>query len=304
MQESPKLTPRQQQVLDLVQSAMERTGAPPTRAEIASELGFRSANAAEEHLRALARKGVIALIPGTSRGIQLKDTMREQLGLPRTPFRIECYDIATLGGKQSVGSMVVMEDGKPARKAYRQFKIRHTYDAPNDYAMMREVLTRRLERAVAGDPKFLPLPDLLLVDGGQGQLSVAESVCAELGFQQLPLAALAKQQEHLFRPGRAEPIVLEPRCAALRVLRALRDEAHRVANTLHQRLRRGDSLRSVLDDIPGIGAARRTLLLTHFRSTDAIRAASIEELAALPGMNRPAAETVKRYLSGEADSEA
>ncbi len=225
--------------------------------------------------------------------------LREQLGLPRTPFRIECYDIATLQGSHSVGSMVVLEDGKPARKAYRQFRIRNPHDAPNDYAMMQEVLTRRLERAAAGDPKFLPLPDLLVVDGGKGQLSVAVAVCAALGCQQLPLAALAKQHEHLFRPDRSEPIVLEPRSPALRALRALRDEAHRVANTLHQRLRRGDSLRSVLDDIPGIGPARRTLLLTHFRSTDAIRAASVAEMAALPGMNRPAAEKVKRYLSGE-----
>ncbi|NUQ56762.1 MAG: DegV family EDD domain-containing protein, partial [Dehalococcoidia bacterium] len=141
--------------------------------------------------------------------------LRDRLDLPRTPFRIECFDIATLQGDQSVGSMVVMEDGKPLKKAYRQFRIRHDHDAPNDYEMMREVLTRRLKRALDGDPKFLPLPDLLVVDGGKGQLGVAVEVCRALGLQQLPLAALAKRHEHLFVPGRGEPIVLEARMAAL-----------------------------------------------------------------------------------------
>lgn len=224
--------------------------------------------------------------------------LREQLGLGRTPFRIECFDIATLQGDLSVGSMVVFEDGRPLRRAYRQFRIKQPADAPNDYAMMREVLTRRLRRALDADPKFLPLPDLLVVDGGKGQLGVALAVCTELGLQQVPLAALAKQQEQLYVPGRSDPLLLDPRGAALRLLRALRDEAHRFANTFHRRLRRSATLHSILDEIPGVGPRRRTLLLSHFRSTEAIRNASIEELAALPGMNRPAAEAVKRYLAG------
>ncbi|MBI2301372.1 MAG: excinuclease ABC subunit C, partial [Armatimonadetes bacterium] len=119
--------------------------------------------------------------------------------------------------------------------------------------------------------------------------------------QQIPLAALAKRHEHVFVPGRAEPLVFEERTPALRLLRSLRDEAHRFANTYHRRLRRNTALQSILDEIPGVGPRRRTLLLSHFRSTDAIREASIEELASLPGMNLPAAEAVKRYLSGEGD---
>lgn len=223
--------------------------------------------------------------------------LRDRLDLPRTPFRIECFDIATLHGRESVGSMVVLDDGRPLKSAYRRFRIRHESDEANDYAMMREVLTRRLERARAGDAKFLPLPDLLLVDGGQGQLNVAVDVCSELGFQQLPLAALAKRHEHLYLPGRREPVVLDARMPALRLLRALRDEAHRFANTFHQRLRRGQGLTSILDEIPGVGPRRRTLLLEHFRGTEAIRAASVDDIAALPGFNRRVAEAIKQHLA-------
>ncbi len=175
--------------------------------------------------------------------------------------------------------------------------VRHESDEANDYAMMREVLTRRLERARAGDAKFLPLPDLLLVDGGQGQLNVAVDVCSGLGFQQLPLAALAKRHEHLYLPGRREPVVLDARMPALRLLRALRDEAHRFANTFHQRLRRGQGLTSILDEIPGVGPRRRTLLLEHFRGTEALRAASVDDIAALPGLNRRVAEAIKHHLA-------
>lgn len=223
--------------------------------------------------------------------------LRDRLDLPRTPFRIECYDIATLGGDNNVGSMVVFIDGRPSKRDYRQFKIRLDADAPNDYAMMREMLTRRLEKALAGDEKFLPLPDLLLVDGGKGQLGVAREVCQALDLHHVPLASLAKQHEHIFVPGSSEPIVLDARTPALRLLRSARDEAHRFANSAHQRLRRTASLRSILDDIPGVGAKRRTLLLAHFRSTEAIAAATIEEIAAVPGLNRPTAEAVKRHLS-------
>lgn len=229
--------------------------------------------------------------------------LRDRLDLPRTPFRIECYDIATLQGEQSVGSMVVLDEGRPAKRFYRRFTIRTKYDAPNDYEMMREVLTRRLQRALDEDPKFLPLPDLLVVDGGKGQLGVAVEVCEALGLQHLPLAALAKRHEHLFVPGRAEPLVLEARMPAIRILRLLRDEAHRFANTFHQKLRRQTSLRSVLDDIPGIGPARRTALLSHFRSTDKIAEATVDEIAAVPGMNRPAAERLKAYLTSGATDE-
>ena len=270
--------------------------AVPERGEKRQLIELVRANAEESLRQWLADRDQQRL-----RAEEATSDLRDRLDLPRTPFRLECYDIATLMGDQNVGSMVVFVDGRPSKRDYRQFKVRLETDAPNDYAMMREVLTRRLQNALDGDPKFLPLPDLLVVDGGKGQLGVAIEVCAALGLQQIPLAALAKQHEHIFVPARPDPVVLEGRMPALRLLRAIRDEAHRVANTFHQRLRRSSSLRSILDEIPGVGPQRRTNLLMHFRSTAAIAKAEIDEIAAVPGLNRVVAEKIKRWLAGMAE---
>lgn len=224
--------------------------------------------------------------------------LQSKLSLPRLPRRIECYDISNVQGRNAVGSMVVFEEGQPAKKEYRRFKIRVTAERPDDYEMMREVLRRRLARA-RGDDKFRRLPDLLLVDGGKGQLSCATAVLAEMNLADLPAASLAKEREEVFRPGRGDPVVLPVNSPSLHLLQRLRDEAHRFAVEFHRSRRGRAAVRSVLDQAPGIGKTRRTRLLKHFGSLRRIRRATVEELAAVPGMTRPAAESLAEFLRDE-----
>lgn len=231
----------------------------------------------------------------------LLEDLQKHLGMDILPNRIECFDISTIQGSNSVGSMVVTTGGKTDKKNYRHFTIKHTLEItkgmePNDFEMMREVLRRRFQRAIEGDEKFLPLPDLLLIDGGKGQLGVAYEVLQEKNFQDIPVAGLAKQYELLFVPGRKDPIVLPRNSPALHLLQRIRDEAHRFAITHHRKRRGKDQTRSLLDDIPGVGETRRNALLTHFGSLQKIRAASTEELAAVPGMTKPLAEKMQTYL--------
>lgn len=223
----------------------------------------------------------------------------ERLNLDHPPRRIECYDISTLQGREAVGSMVVFKEGRPSKQDYRRFKVRLALDHADDYAMMREVLRRRFRAAQEGHPRFQELPDLVLVDGGPGQLNVALEVLQELGLEGVAAVGLAKRFEQVFRPGEKVPLLLEERSRARQLLQALRDEAHRFANEYHRKLRRQTSLHSILDDIPLIGPKRRTALLSHFASTEAIQRATVEELAAVPGMDRRAAEAVHRYLHQE-----
>ncbi|RYX83779.1 excinuclease ABC subunit UvrC [bacterium] len=227
--------------------------------------------------------------------------LQKQLGLETLPERIECFDISTIQGSNSVGSMVVATGGKPDKKSYRHFTIKHALEItggtePNDFEMMREVLRRRFQRAIEGDEKFLPLPDLLLIDGGKGQLGIAYSVLQEKDLQHIQVAGLAKQFELLFVPGQSEPIALPRNSPALHLLQRIRDEAHRFAITHHRKRRGKDATKSLLDDIPGIGETRRNALLTHFGSLQKIRAASVDEIAAVPGMTRPLAEKMQEML--------
>ncbi len=224
--------------------------------------------------------------------------LQRALGLFAPPHRIECYDISNIQGRQAVGSMVVFRAGKPAKDQYRKFRIRGV-PGPDDYAMMREVLERRFRRGLAEDAAFVEMPDLIVIDGGRGQLSAALAVLRELGLEAVPAFGLAKEHEWLFAPDRPDPIVLPRDSRALHLVQRLRDEAHRFAVGYHRRLRSKASLRSILEEIPGIGPRRRKALLTRFRSLEAIANASVEELAALPGMNRAAAEEVLAYLHGE-----
>jgi excinuclease ABC subunit C len=232
----------------------------------------------------------------------LLDDLQKHLNLETVPRRIECFDISTVQGSFSVGSMVVFKDGKADKKSYRHFTIKHTLEItqgqePNDFEMMREVLRRRLQRALDGDEKFLPLPDLLMVDGGKGQLSSALVVLQEKNLEMIPTVGLAKQHELLFVPDRSEAIALPRNSPALHLLQRIRDEAHRFA-IMHHRKKRGKAqVRSLLDDIPGIGETRRNALLEHFGSLQKIRAASVEEIASAPGMNRAAAEKLQEYLN-------
>jgi len=222
--------------------------------------------------------------------------LAEMLQLPETPHRIECYDVSNIGGEHATASMVVFTEGVADKDSYRRFKMRQTADTPDDYAMMREVLTRRLGRSGSGDGKFLPLPDLIVVDGGKGQLNVAVQVLDDAKMD-IEAVALAKQEEQVFVPEQPEPVDSGPYPRALLLLQRIRDEAHRFAVTHHRVLRGKAMTRSVLDDIPGIGPRRRQELLRAFPSVVAMSRATVEELAAVPTMSRPAAENLLQHLT-------
>jgi excinuclease ABC subunit C len=227
--------------------------------------------------------------------------LAETLSLSTFPQRIEAFDISNTSGGEATGSMVVFENGRPRRDAYRRFKV-HISGKPDDYAMMAEVLRRRFRRGLRelNDPtvtrgKFSELPDLVLIDGGKGQLHVGVDVLKELNIEGMETIGLAKRQEEIFIPGRSRPIVLPETSDALLLLRQIRDEAHRFAITYHRKLRTKRSLSSVLDEIPGIGPKRRSGLLKHFGSIQRIAAASVEEITAA-GVPRKLAERIAKRL--------
>ena len=236
--------------------------------------------------------------------------LQELLGLKHPLRRIEAYDISNLGDRFAVGSMVVLEDGKPASGEYRQFKIR-AVEGQNDFAMMQEIITRRFRRALADDEKFKKLPDLMLIDGGKGQLSAAQaamnfcrslqgktcySKVASSQLPDIPLIALAKRIEEIFVPGKSEPIVLREDNPTLHMIQRLRDEAHRFAVTYHRRLRQKSLSASVLDEIPNVGPRRKQALLQHFGSIEAIREASLDGLLSVKGIPRSVAENIRKHL--------
>jgi excinuclease ABC subunit C len=233
--------------------------------------------------------------------------LQESLDLPEAPLRIECYDISHIMGTEIVGSMVVMEDGLAKRSDYRRFKVR-TLEGQDDFAAMGEVLTRRFtnylrerDEGVQAGKRFSYPPNLVLVDGGKGQLGVAEAVLEELGLEEIPVAALAKRFEEVYRPGDPEPIRIPRDSEALYLLQAVRDEAHRFAITYHRQLRGKAMTRSALDAIPGLGPARRTRLLKEFGSVKRIRGLSEEELTALPWLPASVARNVYAHLHGLVD---
>lgn len=229
------------------------------------------------------------------------------LGLDAPPRRLECFDISNIQGAETVASMVVFEDGKPVPQQYRRFKIK-TVAGPDDFASMREALARRFSRGreerelvntgqmSTRQAKFHRLPDLLVVDGGRGQLSSAVAVLEEQGLSRIRACGLAKEEELIFLPGRSDPVRLPEDSPALKMLQRLRDEAHRFAVTYHRQLRGKRSLRSMLEDIEGVGATRRRELMRAFGSVERIREAGLDELTAVPGMNRRAARAVYDYF--------
>ncbi len=228
------------------------------------------------------------------------------LGLPDPPTRMECYDISNIQGASATGSMVVFVKGTPRKSDYRRFRIK-TVEGADDFAMMAEVLRRRLLRLKAAadqEPRlpgakpdaFALKPDLILIDGGKGQLNAARKVLEDLGITDIALASLAKEREEVFVPDRPDPVPLPPNSQASFLLQRLRDEAHRFAVAYHRTIRQRTGLASSLDRIPGIGPRRRKALLARFGSLDGIRRASVEELAAVPGMTREIAERVKDLL--------
>lgn len=224
--------------------------------------------------------------------------LQEVLGLPVAPGRIECYDVSNLQGSNAVGSMVVFRHGRAVKGEYRRFQIRGV-SGPDDYASLREVLGRRFRRLQAGDPRFAAAPDLILIDGGKGQLSAAIQVMNEMEVGHIPVFGLAKREEEIFVPGTAEPVRLPRDSAALQLLQRVRDEAHRFAVTYHRQLRGQQLTGSTLDAVAGIGPRRKAALLQAFGSVARMREASLEELTAVPGMNRQAAGRLYAHLHSE-----
>ncbi|MBI1856544.1 MAG: excinuclease ABC subunit UvrC, partial [Chloroflexi bacterium] len=234
--------------------------------------------------------------------------LQSALQLPAPPNRIECYDVSNLQGTAIIGSVVVFTQGVPSKNLYRKFNIESVVGAPDDFASMEEMLTRRFRRWQSAqetgsapgskpDASFSLLPDLIIIDGGKGQLGRAVGVLEKAGlFGKVPVIGLAKQQEEIFFPNKSESLMLPRHSQGLYLVQRIRDEAHRYGITAHRRKRSKLGLASQLDSVPGIGPTRRKALLKHFGSVDKIRDATIEELAAVQGVTKSAAESIKAHL--------
>jgi len=256
--------------------------------------------------------------------------LQEQLGMNRPPLVMECFDIANIGATHCVASMVRFKNGVPDNSNYRRYRIRST-TGQNDFIAMAEVIRRRfsrillegkkalgeeaeftqetpletmrrLERELRSDPskvtqsKFVTLPDLIIVDGGKGQLSMAMTELQRLGLSDLPIIGLAKEREEIYRPEIPDPLLISHDRGALKLLQRIRDEAHRWANGYHQLLLRRRMDESLLDDCPGISQARKATLLKTFGSTARLRTATAEQLAAVPGISTTLAATIHDFL--------
>lgn len=221
--------------------------------------------------------------------------LQEYLALEKPPNRIEAFDISNIQGTKAVGSLVVFLKGKPKKDDYRYYKIK-TVEGPNDFAMMAETVRRHYSRALSENR---PLPDLILIDGGKGQLGAAREVLHQLNLGYLPTIGLAKEFEHIFMEGRPDPIILPRDSAALYLVQRVRDEAHRFAITQHRKMRQTQLTVSILDEIPGIGEKRKRALLKHFGTIEKIKEASILELRAVPNLSQEGAQTIFKFFRQE-----
>jgi excinuclease ABC subunit C len=229
------------------------------------------------------------------------ERLAEVLDLPEPPRRLEAYDISHIQGSDAVGSQVVFIDGLPAKQHYRRYRIRNPEVRPghsDDFASHAEVARRRFSKMTSEDQ-----PDLVLIDGGKGQLAAVMAVLAELGLDHLPVFALAKREEEIFRPGDPEPLRLPPQDPARLLLQRLRDEAHRFALAYHRQQRKLRQQASVLEEIPGLGKQRQKLLMEAFRSLARIQMATEEQLAQVPGIGPKLARQIYRYFHPEAETE-
>jgi excinuclease ABC subunit C len=285
--------------------------------------------ATQNAIEALSRERAEWLADAGKRDEALEQ-LTTALGLGRSPERIECYDMSNIQGTSAVGSMIVFVNGRPEPREYRRFRIR-SGETPDDFRMMAEVLRRRFSRASrlrvetgalslaavgadeAPEEGEVPegngrspasdggwaLPDLVIVDGGKGQLSAAMGVMTELGLTDVPLAGLAKRFEELYVPDRSGPVVLPRNSQGLYLVQRIRDEAHRFAITFHREVRAKRALHSELDDVAGIGSSRKKALLKRFGSVRRIREASVDEVAETPGISRDLAQRLKSHLARE-----
>ncbi|WP_298705766.1 excinuclease ABC subunit UvrC [uncultured Veillonella sp.] len=217
--------------------------------------------------------------------------LAEVLDLPRLPERMECFDISHTQGSETVASMVVFEDGKPAKKEYRRFKLKTVQGKPDDFKSMAEIMARRY-----GNETDWPMPDLIIIDGGKGQLNAALPLIRAVGVTDVPVISLAKRIEEVFVEGQSDSIILSHHSPELQLLQQIRDEAHRFAITYHRKLRGKRNLESILDHIEGIGPKRRKALWDVLGTLEQIKGASVEELSAVPGMNKKSAEAVYNFF--------
>jgi len=252
------------------------------------ELAVRNAQDAleQERVRWLADKGKTETALAE---------IQAALGLEGPPKRIECFDVSHVQGTNVVSSMVVFEDGRPAKQGYRRFKTK-LGDRNDDFANMRDTLRRRFARSAAGENDGWPVPDLVILDGGKGQLAEGVGALSDAGLLQIPIAALAKEREELFVPARPDPIVLPRTSQGLYLVQRVRDEAHRFAVTYHQNVRAKRAVRSVLDDVDGVGPAKKRALLRRFGSVRGMREAPVSDLASVTGVGAALAERIKQAI--------
>ena len=243
---------------------------------------------AEKNLSERLRKGQIALKSGEEAAKELQ----EAIGLSIPIHRMECFDISHTQGSETVASMVVFVDGDSSKKDYRRFKIRSAEGKPDDFKSMQEVVFRRYK-------DLENLPDLIIIDGGKGQLSSALEVIRGLGLHEVMVIGLAKREEEIFKEGISESLLLDKESDALKLIQRIRDEAHRFAITYHRKLRGKRNLVSVLDHIEGVGPKRREQLWRHFGSLENIKEAEVEEMASLEGMNKAAAQRIYDFFRME-----
>lgn len=293
----PRLLPDAAELVTLLEARRGRRVvlSVPQRGEGREMMELAARNAGETLAREQAR-----WLADQGKTLAALEELAEALGLSGPPLRIECYDISTIQGTNTVGSMVVFEDGRPRSGEYRRFRIR-TVQGTDDFASHREVLRRRFRRALSGEEGSAEelrwrLPDLVVIDGGLGQANAARGVLDELGMADLPVVGLAKEREELFHPGNGVPVVLSATSQALYLVQRLRDEAHRFAVTYHRKLRAKAQVRSVFDDLPGVGPARKRALLRVFGSARQMRAATVDDIASVPGISRGLAERIRKHL--------
>ena len=272
----------------IVKWLKERAGKPvsisvPSRGHRKKLVDLAEKNAASRLLTLRGKKASAHMVLGH---------LKKELGLHATPSRIEAYDISNIQGSAAVGSMVTFVDGRPLKSGYRHFRIR-TVNGPDDFAMMREVLLRRLERLKDGKSRR---PDLILVDGGKGQVSAALEAMHASGLSPINVIGLAKRNEEIFVPGRKDPIVLPRRSLGLKLLQKARDEAHRFAVEYHRKLRSRGLVESGLDGIPGVGEYRKVQLLVRFGSLAGLANATGEEISTVPGIGRVTAGKIHEHI--------
>jgi excinuclease ABC subunit C len=272
----------------------------PERGERRALMELAARNAAETLAREQAK-----WLADEGKTLAALEELAGALGIGAPPLRMECYDISTIQGTNTVGSMVVFEEGRPRSGEYRRFRVKTTQVAPgrpDDYASHREVLRRRFYRALEAEEGVAEelrwrLPDLVVIDGGLGQVNAARGVLDELGLRDMPVIGLAKEREEVWLPAAPGPLVLPANSQALYLLQRLRDEAHRFAVTYHRKLRAKLQTKSILDDLPGVGPARKRALLRVFGSTRLMRSATVEEIASVPGISRSLAERIHAGLN-------